>query len=116
MACYVVFTAVHVYPTWLTMIPASILLGLGAGPLWTAQATYITRAATHHARSTGIPEDASANRFFGIFVFAFSCGKCVVVVNVIIVVVFIVADVYIQYWILSALSIQIQIQIYFAHI
>jgi hypothetical protein len=76
MFTYVLFTVANFYPVWGTMIPASILLGLGAGPLWTAVNSYLSQVAIWYAKITGISEDASINRLFGIFTFIFASGKC----------------------------------------
>lgn len=50
-----------------TLIPTSILLGLGAAPLWSAQSTYLTVAGNAHAESTGQAGRNVVNKYFGIF-------------------------------------------------
>ncbi|KAK3782339.1 hypothetical protein RRG08_027887 [Elysia crispata] len=47
-----IYTASNFYPTWLTLIPSSALLGAIAGPMWTAQGIYITAAGEKHAAMT----------------------------------------------------------------
>ena len=46
MACYIAFMAAHFYATWELFIPAAVILGLGAAPLWTAKCTYLNIVCT----------------------------------------------------------------------
>ncbi|XP_046556131.1 UNC93-like protein [Haliotis rubra] len=64
---YIAYMAANFYPVWATMVPASILIGVGAGPLWSAKSTYLTTIAVWYAKLTGQSEDAILNRFFGVF-------------------------------------------------
>ncbi|XP_071087105.1 protein unc-93 homolog A-like [Haliotis cracherodii] len=64
---YIAYMVANFYPVWATMVPASILIGLGAGPLWSAKCTYLTTLGVWYARMTGQSEDAIINRFFGVF-------------------------------------------------
>lgn len=50
-----------------TLIPTSILLGLGAAPLWSAQCTYITIMGNTHAEEAGKIGRDVVNQYFGIF-------------------------------------------------
>ncbi len=43
MLTYSVYIAAQFYPEFYTLIPAAILLGFGAAPMWSAQCTYLTR-------------------------------------------------------------------------
>lgn len=54
-----------------TLIPTSILLGLGAAPLWSAQCTYLTVLGTSHARDVGELGRDVVNQYFGIFFLIF---------------------------------------------
>ncbi|CAH1252177.1 UNC93A [Branchiostoma lanceolatum] len=47
---HVLYTGANFYPSWFTLIPSSILLGLISGPLWTAQVTYLTTSAQEYAK------------------------------------------------------------------
>lgn len=40
MACYIFFLAAYFHATWEVFIPASVVLGFGAGPLWVGQSYY----------------------------------------------------------------------------
>ncbi len=71
---YIFYMAANVYATWWTILPASVLVGLGAAPLWAAKCTYLTALSTNYAYITGEKDDIILNRFFGIFFMAFqSC-------------------------------------------
>ncbi|KAI0227977.1 UNC93-like protein [Lamellibrachia satsuma] len=68
---YIVFMAANGYAVWATMVPASIIVGLAAAPLWTAQCSYFTKIARRYSQLADVPEDAVLSRFFGIFFFTF---------------------------------------------
>nr|XP_004651135.2 protein unc-93 homolog A isoform X2 [Jaculus jaculus] len=67
MCCYVAFSLGNFHASWYTLIPTSILLGLGAAPLWSAQCTYLTMVGQAHARRAGRPSPDVVNQYFGIF-------------------------------------------------
>ena len=41
MVGYILFMAAHFHPSWELFVPAAIAVGLGGGPLWTAQSHYL---------------------------------------------------------------------------
>ena len=53
------------------MIPTSILVGLGAATLWSAQGTYLTIVGNMQARKTGQVGKDVVNQYFGIFFLIF---------------------------------------------
>ena len=53
MVCYALYTAANYYPAWATLMPASVILGLAAAPLWTAKSTYLTTIAGAYAKISG---------------------------------------------------------------
>lgn len=53
------------------MIPTSILLGLGAAPLWSAQCTYLTIMGNTQAEKVGKVGRDVVNQYFGIFFLIF---------------------------------------------
>ncbi|XP_070273447.1 protein unc-93 homolog A isoform X4 [Myotis yumanensis] len=59
------------FPDRYTLIPTSILLGLGAAPLWSAQCTYLTIAGNSHAAQAGKAGLDVVNHYFGIFFLIF---------------------------------------------
>ena len=64
---YIVWMAANGYAVWGTLITASILVGICAAPLWTAQCSYFTIIGRRYAKLTGQKEEAVVTRFFGIF-------------------------------------------------
>ncbi|XP_039737471.1 protein unc-93 homolog A isoform X1 [Pteropus medius] len=71
MSCYVAFSLGNFYASWYTLIPTSILLGLGAAPLWSAQGTYLTLMGNVQAEEAGRVARDVVNRYFGIFFLIF---------------------------------------------
>ncbi|XP_024382597.1 UNC93-like protein 3 [Physcomitrium patens] len=74
---YWVFTAANLYPTWTTMIPASLFLGFTASILWCAEGTYLTCAAKRHAISCNISEETAIGTFNGEFWSLFASNQVV---------------------------------------
>lgn len=54
-----------------TLIPTSIILGLGGSPLWSAKCTYLTIAGNVQAAREGKKGSDVINQYFGIFFFIF---------------------------------------------
>ncbi|XP_036024596.1 protein unc-93 homolog A [Onychomys torridus] len=71
MCCYVTFSMANFYATWYTLIPTSIMLGLGAAPLWASQCTYITIVGNLQAKKEGKLSKDVVNQYFGIFFLVF---------------------------------------------
>ncbi|XP_036918179.1 protein unc-93 homolog A [Sturnira hondurensis] len=71
MSCYVTFSLGNFYASWYTLVPTSILLGLGAAPLWSAQGTYLTTVGNAYAEKAGQMGKDVVNRYFGIFFLVF---------------------------------------------
>lgn len=49
MLCYTTYIAAQFYPTFYTLIPGAIILGLGAAPMWSAKCTYLTQVSQFEA-------------------------------------------------------------------
>ena len=64
---YILWMAANGYAVWGTLVTASIIVGLFAAPLWTAQCSYFTIEAERYARLSGEKKDAVVSRFFGVF-------------------------------------------------
>ena len=75
MCCYILYMAANFYAVYATIVPAAIILGLGAAPLWSAKCTYLTETGCWYARLTGATEDDVINRFFGVFFMIFQTCK-----------------------------------------
>ncbi|PNI34441.1 UNC93A isoform 4 [Pan troglodytes] len=71
MCGYVAFSVGNFFASWYTLIPTSILLGLGAAPLWSAQCTYLTITGNTHAEKAGKRGKDMVNQYFGIFFLIF---------------------------------------------
>ena len=74
---YILYMAANGYAVWGTMITASILVGLCAAPLWTAQCSYFTIIGARYAKINKEDTDAVVSRFFGIFFMFFQICECV---------------------------------------
>ena len=64
---YLGFIVANIYPLWETLVPAAVVLGIGASIIWAAQGSYVTTAALAYARDTGKPPRSSVGLFNGIF-------------------------------------------------
>ncbi len=69
------WTGANGYAVWATMIPASILSGIFSAPLWTAQATYVTKLAIGWHKITGENRQVVTSRFFGFNLFTIALCK-----------------------------------------
>lgn len=58
-----------------TLVPAGILLGLGAAPMWASKATYLTQVGQVYAKITDQAVDAIIVRFFGFFFLAWQTAE-----------------------------------------
>ncbi|XP_050101118.1 UNC93-like protein [Anopheles aquasalis] len=75
MLCYAPYIASQFYPRFYTLIPAGVLLGLGAAPMWASQATYLTQLGQVYAKLTDQPVEAIIVRFFGFFFLAWQTAE-----------------------------------------
>ncbi|XP_041661758.1 protein unc-93 homolog A [Cheilinus undulatus] len=71
MVCYVSYSFGNLYPGWYTLIPTSVILGLGGSPLWSAKCTYLTISGNIQAAKEGKKGSDVINQYFGIFFFIF---------------------------------------------
>ncbi|KAM7395997.1 hypothetical protein PAMA_007329 [Pampus argenteus] len=71
MACYISYSFGNLYPGWYTLIPTSVILGLGGSPLWSAKCTYLTISGNIQAAKDGKKGSDIINQYFGIFFFIF---------------------------------------------
>merc|ERR1719193_371859 len=63
------------YPRWYTMIPAAIILGFGAAPMWSAKCTYLTQVGTVYAEILKDAAEPVIVKFFGIFFLFFQSSQ-----------------------------------------
>ncbi|XP_041952392.1 protein unc-93 homolog A-like [Alosa sapidissima] len=66
MACNVVYTVGNFYPSWATLMPSSVIVGLGESPLWAATSTYLTISGGLHAVQENKKSQDVINQYFGI--------------------------------------------------
>ncbi|KAJ8402829.1 hypothetical protein AAFF_G00361430 [Aldrovandia affinis] len=71
MGCYVAYFLGNIYPVWATLIPTSVILGLGGAPLWSAKCTYLTISAHLEAGKDAKRARDLVNEYFGIFFLMF---------------------------------------------
>ncbi|WAR02410.1 UN93A-like protein [Mya arenaria] len=65
--CHVVYTCTNFYPTFATLIPSSVLLGLTAGPMWTSQSVYLSDMAYSYAGRKNSDSHTILSKYNGIF-------------------------------------------------
>ncbi|KAM4694254.1 protein unc-93 homolog A-like [Discoglossus pictus] len=75
MICYIIYTLANFYPKWYTLIPASVILGLGGSPFWTAKCTYLTISARQYAEKAGKIQAHMISQYFGVFFFIFQSSR-----------------------------------------
>lgn len=68
--CHALYTLSNFYPTFLTLLTSSLLLGVIAGPMWTAQGLYISASGMAYAQENKVDIHAALSKFNGIF---FAC-------------------------------------------
>lgn len=63
------------YFRFYTLVPAGILVGLGAAPMWASKATYLTQLGQIYAKLTDETVEAIIVRFFGFFFLAWQTAE-----------------------------------------
>ncbi|CAK9871435.1 unnamed protein product [Sphagnum jensenii] len=74
---YWIFIVANLFPSWYTMIPASIYEGFTGSILWVAQGTYLTFAAKSHAAVCNITEATAIGNFNGQFWSLFASNQVI---------------------------------------
>eukprot|EP01114_Cavostelium_apophysatum_P019462 TRINITY_DN6284_c0_g1_i1.p1 TRINITY_DN6284_c0_g1~~TRINITY_DN6284_c0_g1_i1.p1 ORF type:complete len:454 (+),score=76.98 TRINITY_DN6284_c0_g1_i1:939-2300(+) len=64
---YIGLTVANLFPIYPVMIPAGVLLGVGASILWASQGSYLTAAAGNYAQAKGQPIKSALGTFNGVF-------------------------------------------------
>ncbi|CAH0585566.1 unnamed protein product [Chrysodeixis includens] len=72
---YMPYIAAQLYPTFYTMIPAGLIVGLGGGPLWCAKCTYLSVVSEAHSKLSKISAEALLVRFLGLFFMIFQMNQ-----------------------------------------
>ena len=73
--CHLIYTLTNYYPSWYTLVPASILIGFALGPLWAAASTHLAEVAVMVAPSLGKKQDYLISKFTGLFFFFFQFSQ-----------------------------------------
>jgi len=77
MAGYAVYIAAQFYPAFFTLIPAAVVVGLVAAPMWSAKCTYLTHVGTLRAKALGTSAEVQVTKLFGIFFLFFQCSQVI---------------------------------------
>ncbi|KAI8783170.1 protein unc-93 A [Biomphalaria glabrata] len=74
---FTAYFAANFYPRHFIIIPLSVILGALAGPMWSAQATYVTTLALTYAQHKRIifESDDVINQFMGVFFGFYRCSQ-----------------------------------------
>lgn len=73
---YSTYIAAQFKPSYGTLIPFAIVLGLGAAPLWSAKCTILTHIGYQYSQLTGSKDaEVVITRFFGIFFLFFQSSS-----------------------------------------
>ena len=75
MLMYAPYIGAQFYPRFYTLVPAGVILGLGAAPMWASKATYLTQVGGVYAKLTDQAVDAIVVRFFGFFFLAWQTAE-----------------------------------------
>lgn len=74
MVTYLGYIAASFYAVWGTIIPSSILIGVGAANLWSGQMAYVTDLAKSYSSVGKIRGNIATDKYFGIFYTIFHTG------------------------------------------
>lgn len=75
MTGYVLYTVSNYYAHWGTLIPASIIIGTCAAPLWSSKCAYLTTTGIRYSELSRETQDAVVTRYFGTFFLIFQSGQ-----------------------------------------
>lgn len=71
----VVFVSSNFYPSWYTLVPASLFLGIVSSFFWTGQGIYLTNMAIDYSNIKNADLNQILTRFNGIFFFFFQSSQ-----------------------------------------
>ena len=75
---YIAYIAASFRATWATIIPTSVLLGVGASNLWTGQMAFVSELSEQYANKNNKEFRDVLSRFFSIFYTVFHTGWYIV--------------------------------------
>ena len=73
--CHLIYTLTNYYPSWYTLVPASVLIGFASGPIWAAASTHLAKVAVMVAPSLRKKQDYLISKFTGVFFFFFQFSQ-----------------------------------------
>ena len=73
--CHLVYTTANYYPSWYTLVPASLIIGIGSAPLWAAANAHLVKVAVISAPKLGIDQNLIISNLVGIFFFFFRMSQ-----------------------------------------
>ena len=73
--CHLIYTLTNYYPSWYTLVPASILIGFASAPIWAAANTHLAEVAIMVAPGLGKKQDYLISKFTGMFFFFFQFSQ-----------------------------------------
>ncbi len=65
--CHLIYTTANFYPSWYTLVPASVVIGLGSGPIWAASSSHIVKVCVIGASALGLDLNLLISSQVGIF-------------------------------------------------
>lgn len=65
--CHLIYTLANFYPSWFTLAPASLLLGVASALLWAAASSHIVQVAVYVAPQLKMDQNHLISSFTGIF-------------------------------------------------
>jgi Ion channel regulatory protein UNC-93 len=74
---YAFYIGAQFYPTWYTLIPTAVLVGLVAAPMWSAKCTYLTHIGSLRSKAYGTAPELQVTKLFGIFFLFFQCSQII---------------------------------------
>ena len=75
--CHLIYIITNYFPEFYTLVPSSVLLGLGSGPVWAGLSTHLATTAITLAPHVMEPIDLLIAKFTGIFFFIFQLTQIV---------------------------------------
>jgi len=75
MFCYSFYIIMQFYPSFYTLMPGAVVVGIGAAPMWSAKCTYLTQVGNRYADLCKVDVEPIIVRFFGIFFLFFQSSS-----------------------------------------
>ena len=73
--CHLVYTLANFFPSWYTLIPGSILIGLASGPIWAAAGSHLAEIAITTAVTLDKDQSYLISKYTAVFFFVFQFSQ-----------------------------------------